>query len=181
MVKLGFVSQLPFTHMGMQYERLSDGGVAIYKYEHLLAIKPIPVSYPKDLSQVLDSQLQSSFRSLLCSVLYDLQTRMDIACEITQLQTYNKAATYLQLKQANGLLKRAQEDCRHMGLYFRPLVLPLKLASVADASHATASSSYAQEGGLILLCHDSPLRTDLHHKILAADIPLVGGLSLIHI
>ena len=40
-----------------------------------------------------------------------------------------------------------------------PLPLPLKEMTVGDSSHATRTSSYAQEGCLILLMHDKSLQT----------------------
>ena len=58
--------------------------------------------------------------------------------------------------------KKYAENC---GLYYPRLPHPLKLFTVADSSHATRTSSYAQEGCLILLMHDQSL------KIVNSDSP----------
>ena len=67
-------------------------------------------------------------------------------------------ATIKHLKMANSVVtkakKYANDNIEKVGLYFPPLELPLKEVTVADSSHATKESSYAQEGVFILLGHD---------------------------
>ena len=63
-------------------------------------------------------------------------------------------ATIKHLKAANAVVTKAKKYAAGCGLYFPPLKLPLKEATVADSSHATRESSYAQEGVMVLLGHD---------------------------
>ena len=90
----------------------------------------------------------------MTSLLYDTQTRPELACEITILQQYNNSALVVHLKQANKLIEKAQTDAEELGLYYPKLDFPLRIVSVCDASHATGKTSYAQEGKLTLLMSD---------------------------
>ena len=102
------------------------------------------VQYHVCLQQLLPDNLLSEYRGLLRSVMCDLQCRLDVAVDCTQLQTHNDYATYQHLKEANGLRNKAQANGHRLGIYFRPFDIPAKLATVADASHATKGTSYAQ-------------------------------------
>ena len=93
-------------------------------------------------------------------MLYDCQTRIDLLCEVVQLQSFSNAATWKQLRAANSLLAKGHKNDALVGLHFPRLRGPLKLVMASDAGHATKHSSYAHEGKLVLLMTDVPVSPD---------------------
>ena len=166
--------QLPFVHMGMKYELVGPlQTLRIIQATHLLAIKPLV--FAKDIKDdaPVGAALQSAFRGLLTSMLYDTQTRIELMCEVTLLQQFNNDTKGIHLKAANKLLKKAQTHAEDLGVYFPRLTLPLRLASVGDASHASGKTSYAQEGKMCLLMSDS-------HEVVVGEGDIVAKTSVPH-
>ena len=66
------------------------------------------------------------------------------------LQSKVTKATIADLRQANSIIRRAQQHSSR-GMYFRKLQPPLCLMAIADASFSTKNTSYAVEGTLSVL------------------------------
>ena len=148
--------QLPFVHNGMHYCRLENGGILVQQNESLKAMTPIPV--PKGADETATDDLTAHlFRSLLCQMLFICQCHLEVATGVTQLQSWNRAPLIKHTRQANSLLKKAQADNENLGLHFPPIQRPYKLLEITDASHATKTTSYAQEGNIVALMHDTQL------------------------
>ena len=82
-------------------------------------------------------------------------TRPDIMAELAQLQGIVTRACGRHLHQAKALVKRAQADAEACLIY---LPLPrrhLRLFCIHDASAASSTKNYAQEGVVILLMADN--------------------------
>ena len=71
------------------------------------------------------------------------------------LQQKLTTATIADLKAANTLLNRAKKNVEMAGLHFPILKWPCRLISIADSSHGTKHTSYAQEAGGIFLASDN--------------------------
>ena len=99
----------------------------------------------------------SGLRSVLGALLWLCQTRLDIICDVVLSQQEVTRATIATLKCANSAVTRAKKYAAGCGLFYSQLKMPLKLFTVGDSSHATRTSSYAQEGCLILLMNDKSL------------------------
>ena len=113
----------------------------------------------------------TGFRAILGALLWLCQTRLDIIAEVVLSQQDVAKATIGSLKAANAVVTRATKYSWNCGLYFPPLNLPLKMATVCDSSHASKTTSYAQEGVLVLLMHDKQLElaksgTPLYEELL---------------
>ena len=81
-----------------------------------------------------------------------------LICEVVTCQQHVAEATIKHLKMANSVFTKAKkyssDNVEKVGLFFPPLKWPLKELTVADSSHATKETSYAQEGVMILLGHN---------------------------
>jgi hypothetical protein len=118
----------------------------------------------KDTAELTPDEL-SGLRAVLGGLLWLCQTRLDIICDVVLCQQEVARATISTLKAANSCLTRAKKYAKGCGLYYPKLKLPLKLATIGDSSHATRTSSFAQEGCIILLMHDKTL------KVVTSDSP----------
>ena len=95
-------------------------------------------------------------------------TRIDLIADVCLLQSKVTQAKVMHLKQVNAVIKRAKDEIGHgLGLHYRKLKPPFKLACVHDSSAGNVRH-YAQEGVLILLMEDR-LVTHKHEyeKVLA--------------
>ena len=94
------------------------------------------------------------------------------------LQQHNNAATVAHMLLANRILRRAQSNLANAGLHFPPLKWPLRLVSIADAGHATSSSSFAQESQIRLLTGDRMTDVRVSSEIVAPNtLQSLGGPS----
>ena len=118
---------------------------------------------------------QHAFRSLLCSLLWLLQTRFDIAIDVVVLQTRVQSATILDIKQANSLLAKSKRNSTMAGLFFPKLSMPLRISCICDASHGTKLTSYAHEAQMVLLMEDRPLQCDSNDIVISQHVSNVGG------
>ena len=168
---------LPFTHMGMTYELLGPRHLFIHQDAYLSTLSKIPINKSRPLEADATAQETTEFRSLLCSLLWLCQTREDIYTETVQLQQATKTAKIQHLKQTNSLLDRAIRNRQQAGLHFPPLEGPLRLVSIADASHGNKMTSYPQEGMATLLMEDTLdlLKTDKKGNIDPKTMYLLGG------
>ena len=136
-------------------------------------IKPYPLKRERaklDSSPLTPEEL-TGFRAILGALLWLCQTRLDIIADVVLSQQDVAKATIGTLKNANAIVTRAKKYAQDCGLYFPPLDLPLKMATVCDSSHASKTTSYAQEGVLILLMHDKRL------ELVTSETPLYKELK----
>ena len=97
----------------------------------------------------------TSFRLVLGALLWLTATRLDLIAEVCILQSMVTKATIGHLKQANQVVRKAQSEVGPgLGLYFRKLRAPFRLACIHDSSAAGSVRQYAQEGIMILLMED---------------------------
>ena len=158
--------QLPFTHCGIHHQQTSVG-LKQDQDAFCQKLQPFPLS--KERSNKDDSALTpdelSGLRAVLGALLWLCQTRLDIICDVVLCQQEVTRSTIATIKAANSALTRAKKYAEHCGLVYPVLKPPFKLMTVGDSSHATRTSSYAQEGCLILLMSDKSL------KIINSDSP----------
>ena len=82
------------------------------------------------------------------------------------------------MKQANNIVKKAKAELgQNVGLHYRYIKLPFRLACVHDSSAAGNVRNYAQEGVLILLCEDGLVDYSLEDEHILEDhqTSLLGG------
>ena len=157
---------MPFTHCGVDYKQTEHRRV-MEQNEFCQKLKPIPITKAraaKDSEPLTPTEL-TCFRAILGALLWLCQTRLDLVCDVVLQQQEISKATIGSLKTANSIVTRAKKYAQSCGLHFPPIDPPLKMAEVCDSSHASKTSSYAQEGVLILLMHDCKM------EVIASDSP----------
>ena len=143
------VQTLPFMHVGITYERIDDG-IKLHQKEFALALKPVKIERSRNPDSPLDAAETTSLRGALGGLLYLTYTRPDLSADVVLLQSRVTKATIADLRQANSIIRRAQQHSDR-GLYFRKLAAPLCLMAIADSSFSTKSTSYAVEGTMSVL------------------------------
>ena len=144
------VQTLPFMHVGITYERLQEGGLKLHQKEFAQALKIVKIDRGRKEDSPLDPAETTTLRGALGGLLYLTYTRPDISADVVMLQSKVTKATIADLKQANAIIRRAQQHSGR-GLFFRKLQPPLCLMAIADASFSTKNTSYAVEGTLSVL------------------------------
>ena len=94
------------------------------------------------------------------------------------LQSNVTRAKITHLRQANNVVRKAQAEIGHgLGIHFRRLQPPLRLACIHDSSAAGNVRNYAQEGILVLLCEDRmrDWPRDQEQTLEEADCRFLGG------
>ena len=154
--KFGKLSRqvLPFAHCGCTYSRIADG----YKIDQTDYVKMLKApEIEKEIADdhPLNPQQVTQLRSVVGGLMWACVTRPDIMAELAQLQGIVTRACGRHLHQAKALVKRAQADAEACLIY---LPLPrrhLRLFCIHDASAASSTKNYAQEGVVILLMADN--------------------------
>ena len=145
------VQTLPFQHNGLYYEKLGST-IRITQKHYLIKIPEAKLAGSLVPTRSLDAVETHGFRSLLCSLLWVIQTYLNAAAEVSFLQQRVNQPTVADLVQANKLLARMRRPGDiDFGIIFVYLEPPLQIVSVTDAGHASRQTSYAHEGHLILL------------------------------
>ena len=89
-IKFGKVSRnpLPFTHVGLEHERLSNGTIYVHQYPYLEGIEKITMSKTRAAQKNDDCtpSEKHEYRSLLQQVMWLTMTRLDAVGECTWLQ-----------------------------------------------------------------------------------------------
>ena len=166
--KFGKVTRqtLPFTHCGVVYRRVADG-ICMEQDDFCSKLK-ILVDIDKtrrDEDDLTPAEL-TSFRSVLGGLLWLTATRLDIVAEVCTLQSMVTKAKISHLKQANAVVKRAQAEIgQGLGLCYRKLRAPYRLACAHDSSAAGNVRQYAQEGIMVLLLEDKLRGFDSYEHI----------------
>ena len=155
-VKFGKVTrqQLPFVHCGVLYSRSRDG-FSMTQDDFCSKLKPAPIPAGKRDDEALCAEEVTHFRSILGGLLWLTATRVDLIADVCLLQSKVTQAKVEHLKQANLVVKRAKAEIgQGLGLHYRRLTPPFKLACIHDSSAAGNVRHYAQEGVLVLLMED---------------------------
>jgi hypothetical protein len=149
------LQQLPMVHVGILYE-IYKSGYKLSQSKFADDLKPIVIDKMKLHKLELDClpAETTSLRAALGALLFLCITRLDLIADVVVLQTTVCAAKIKDLKQANALINRAKAF-RTRGLIYLPIKLPLRVVSISDASHATSKTSYAIEGQISLIMHDT--------------------------
>ena len=109
-------------------------------------------------------------------------TRPDVLAELSTLQSVMNKAKVKHLRLANSLIDRAKQDSE-AAVYYRALpTKSYRIVCVHDASAATSTKNYAQEGVLVFLMADTVNFAEEH--IVATDafakLCLSGRAQLLH-
>ena len=171
--KFGKVTRqrMPFEHCGSKYEKLPDG-YRMTQSDFCAKMTPAKIADGRKDNDRLSKEETTSYRSILGALLWLTATRLDLISDVSQLATFVTTAEIKHLRQANQVLKRAQDkDCKDVGLYFRKLDPRhgLRLACFHDSSSHTKEKSYAHEGVLILLMEDHVKPKDGLYEITCND------------
>jgi hypothetical protein len=148
---------LPFTHTGLRHEDLADGGRKIHQDEFCQKLVPLVLDPTAKDDRPLTKDETTDFRSILGGLLWLCLTRMDVIADVVLLQQELKEPLYKHLREANKVLVKAQKYAAGCGLYFKKLVPPLRLVTVADTCGSSKKTAYAQEAVFIVLMEDRDL------------------------
>ena len=143
---------LPFVHCGCRYSRVGR----TFKVDQADYVSMLqPIKYDKmDENQPLNAAGTTQLRSAVGALMWTGLTRPDLLAELSGLQSVMNKATVKHLKEANNLIERAKRD-KDVAIYYRPFNTDqLRIVCVHDASAATATKNYAQEGVLVFLMED---------------------------
>ena len=181
--RFGAISRqtLPFTHVGIEYNRLQDGGYHLHQANFCMAIRPAHVERGNGNETPLGPKELSAYRSVLGALLYLCITRADVAVDVVLLASRISKATFADLRAANSLVKRAQQNPTR-GLVYPRLQGPLAVFSISDSSFSTSSTSYAVEGNAVLLmplhkCLQTNAYTELNSATLSTHCHLLAAQS----
>ena len=151
------VQGLPFNHCGCRYSKIADGGYKIDQQEFLDSMQPHVLKDTKDMDRALTAEETSLLRSILGGLLWVTATRLDLVADVGVLQSRVTKAKVSDLVLANSIIKKAKmQQYKDVGIIYRhfPTTVPWKVAVIHDASSASKSRSYSQEGVIVLLMPD---------------------------
>ena len=169
---------MPFTYLGIVHERLTAHHVFLHQQPYVSKLKPAVSD--REVSRVSDGTPLTTvehkeFRSLLCSLLWVCQTRMDLSHDVVALQSEMVTPRVEHFKSVNGLLKRARTTMVMNGLHFHMLQFPLRIVSIADCGHATKKSCYPYEGKLVLIMEDKTRSIEEYEWMASGNRHLLEG------
>ena len=98
----------------------------------------MPLDHSLDDETYLGPKGTHDYASVLCSLLYVTICRLELACEVTQLQSFMKNPQVKHAKACNAMLKRALKDLKHFGLLTTAVFGSKRLPQTV---HEEASSS----------------------------------------
>ena len=98
---------LPFEHCGAEYSETKQGYWISQKF-FVDRMKPADIPSRSEESDLTPDEV-TSFRSMLGALLWLTSTRLDLIAEVSFLQSKVTSAKVRDLKQANVVLKKAQE------------------------------------------------------------------------
>ncbi|CAE7229802.1 RE1, partial [Symbiodinium sp. CCMP2456] len=172
---------LPFMHCGCRYSRLPDG-YKVDQADYVKMLKPVTLdTNDKDERDLLPHET-TALRSVIGGLMWTSLTRPDVLAELSTLQSVMNKAKVQHLRLANALIERAKQDV-DAAVYYRALPSAnYRIVCIHDASAATATKNYAQEGVLVFLMADTVKIAEEH--IVATDAfakyKLSGRAQLLH-
>ncbi|CAE7272753.1 RE1 [Symbiodinium natans] len=155
LAKFGKLSRqtLPFSHCECRYSKIADGiKVDQSEYVSMLQLIPIVKGDPDD-RDLLPAEL-TSLRSAIGGLMWTGLTRPDLLAELSTLQSVMNKAKVKHLKDANELVLRAQRDKEAAILYRDLECSSYRIVCIHDASAASSTKNYAQEGVIVVLMAD---------------------------
>ena len=153
--KFGKLSRqtLPFNHCGCRYSKIPDGiKVDQSDYVSMLQLVPIAKGDPED-RDLLPAEI-TLLRSSIGGLMWTGLTRPDLLAELSTLQSVMNKAKVKHLKDANELVLRAQRDKEAAILYRNLECSSCRIVCIHDASAASSTKNYAQEGVIVVLMAD---------------------------
>ena len=154
-VKFGKLTRekLPFVHCGCRYSAVGDG-LRVDQYEYVSMLKPVNVDSNDDDDRQLNASELTLLRSAIGGLMWTGLTRPDLLAELSNLQSVMNKACVKHLRASNALVQRAKRDSE-AAIHYRPLESDsYRIVVIHDASAATSSKNYAQEGVLVVLMSD---------------------------
>ena len=181
--KFGKLSRqtLPFMHCGCRYSTTADG-IMVDQREYVTMLKPIAVKKDdKDDRDLSPSEL-TTLRSAIGALMWTGITRPDLLADLSTLQGVMNRAKVKHLKDANDLVMRAQRD-KEAAIYYKNLhARHYRISCIHDASAASSTKNYAQEGVIVVLMADH-LDVSANHVVADdefAERRLSGRAQLLH-
>lgn len=148
---------MPFTYLGVVHEQLSEWHIVLHQQPYLdklkAAVSDREIGKCSDGEPLTPSE-HKEFRSLLCSLLWICQTRLDLAHDVVALQSEMVTPKVEHFCATNSLRKRAVQNARYNGLHFAHFGWPIRIVSIADCVHATSKSCYPFEGKFVFIMAD---------------------------
>ena len=173
---------LPFNHCGCRYSSTGDG-YKVDQSEYVGMLKPVAVNKDDDDERALNATETTMLRSAVGGLMWTSLTRPDLLAELSSLQSVLNKGKVKNLKDVNMLIERAKRD-KDAAIYYRPLLeARYRIVVIHDASAATATKNYAQEGVLVVLMNDF-INTNHNHVVADDDFArstLSGKAQLLHV
>ena len=145
--------RLPFVHCGCRYSKIGSG-LRVDQYDYVSMLKPVKVDTNDADERQLDASELTILRSAIGGLMWTGLTRPDLLAELSNLQSVMNKACVKHLRAANSLVQRAKRDSE-AAIHYRPLDSDsYRIVVIHDASAATSSKNYAQEGVLVVLMSD---------------------------
>ena len=170
---------MPYTHAGIQLERLASGVIFIHQQQFTSKLEPYPLTREQTSRPgiMLQDVLKTVFRSLTCASLWACQTRVEELAAVTTLQMALQNPTMGDLMAINAVVRKLKNPTEQYGLYYWKLTKPVRVVTVSDASAANKSSNFAREGVGVLLAEDrvGTLQTDKDDFLDMQQVNLIGG------
>ena len=155
---------LPLSHCGCRYSR-TPGGLKVDQEEYVDLLKPVQLP-PGDEERQLNASETTLLRSAIGGLMWAGLTRPDLYAELSFLQSAMSKGRVRHLKEVNQLVARAKRD-KEAAIHYRPLCTEhYRIVTIHDASAATSTKNYAQEGVLVFLMSDT---MDIQQEHIVAD------------
>ena len=117
-------------------------------------LQPVAIAAEQDDDRELTAAETTVLRSAIGGLMWTSLTRPDVLAELSTLQSVMNRAKVRHLRDVNSLVARAKRD-KEAAIYYRPLNSNrYRIVCIHDASAATSTKNYAQEGVLIFLMAD---------------------------
>ena len=131
-------------------------------------LKPVKIPDGATDDRALSAAETTLLRSAIGALMWTGLTRPDLLAELSTLQGVMNKANVRHLKDANDLVAKAKRD-KEAAIYYRNLgTNSYRIVCIHDASAATSTKNYAQEGVIVVLMADHFL-TDENHVVVDDD------------
>ncbi|CAE7665697.1 unnamed protein product [Symbiodinium sp. CCMP2592] len=173
--------RLPFMHCGCRYSKIADG-YKVDQQEYVEMLKPVKIANDDKDDRALTPSETTLLRSAIGALMWTGLTRPDLLAELSVLQGVMNKGLVKHVKDANELVAKAKRD-KEAAIYYRDLkTTSYRIVCIHDASAATSTKNYAQEGVLVVLMSDH-YRTDDNHVVVddyTAKHLISGQAQLLH-
>ena len=171
---------LPFNHCGCRYSKIGDT-FKVDQQEYVSMLKPADIN-DNDDERALTPAETTILRSLIGGLMWATVTRLDLLAALSQIQSVMNKAQVKHIKEANKLIRLARQH-KDAATYYRPLnAKAYRIVCIHDASAASSTKNYAQEGVLVFLMRDD-VNLAQEHIVCSDDFVysrLSGAAQLLH-